>query len=69
MININFKGFNKGVSNGVCKWIVYLLMVIITISMLPILLLCSLFAGVFYIFILIAQAVYECFNKLFSPRI
>lgn len=65
MININFKGVNKGVS----RWIMYLLMVIITISMLPILLLCSLIAGVFYIFILIAQAVYECFNGLFSPRI
>lgn len=69
MININFKGVNKGFNNGVSKWIMYLLMVIITISMLPILLLCSLFAGVFYIFILIAQAVYECFNKLFSPGI
>lgn len=69
MININFKGVNNGVGNGVIKWIMYLLMVIITISMLPILLLCSLFAGVFYIFILIAQAVYECCNKLFSPGI
>lgn len=61
MIKINFKGVNK--------WVAYILMIIIVIAILPPLLVCGAVAVVLYAVLIVIQAIYECFEKLFSPRI